>query len=100
MRRRLGVLPFVLIFGPKEFVSALQQIGGRRQRFDQGFVASAQNPASVSATRTPENLAAVSVSVNPLFGCPECRVKASAILPPGFITRRISRSPLAAEVST
>jgi hypothetical protein len=35
-----------------------------------GFAASAQNPSSVSTVRTPEKPAAVSASVNPLFGLP------------------------------
>jgi len=79
---------------------AHQQRALRCSHLGQGFIASAQNPSSISTTRTPEKPAAVSRSATPLFSCPECRVKASAILPPGFMTRRISRNPATASGQT
>jgi hypothetical protein len=67
---------------------------------DHGLVAIAQNPLSLSTTCGFVKPAAMSVSINPVFGCPEYGVNPSAILAPAFKTRRISRNPAVAIVAT
>ena len=65
-----------------------------------GLIASAQNALDVFTTCAFAKSAPMSVSANPLFGCPEYGVKPSAIAPPGFMTRRISRNPATASGQT
>jgi hypothetical protein len=67
---------------------------------DHGLVAIAQNPLSLSTTCGFVKPAAMSVSINPVFGCPEYGVNPSAIPAPPFKTRRISRNPAVASGQT
>jgi hypothetical protein len=64
------------------------------------FFASTQNALPVSTTCAFVKPAAMSVATNPRFGCPAYGVKPSAILPPGFMTRHISRKPATASGQT
>ena len=98
----LGPLADVPTCGSSGRRLSVEIVASKRKRglHSLGLVAIAQNPLSPSTTCGSVKPAAASVSINPVFRCPEYGVNPSAILAPPFKTRRISRNPAMASGQT